>query len=323
METLDGFIGKIINSLKENNLYDNTLIIYASDHGEQIGERDLWWKQTFYEESVKIPLIMSWKDKLPCNERRKQILNLVDLTATIVDAGEGMELHNIDGKSFLNIAINKKHKSKNETFSEFCMDNSLSWSDTKEPHLSRMIRTDDWKFIYYHGYNNQLFNLKNDPDEMKNLSGLKEYSKIETKLNEKILNSKGAFMGAVIKELSDKGIKLNITAVYTFEQTKKIYKKLNRKTKSIISIFAGRMADKGKDPLPIFKRSISLTKKNKNVEILWASTREVYNYLQARQLKCNIITMPPKIINQINSFGKSFNEMTLDTVKGFQLPRHV
>ena len=132
-----------------------------------------------------------------------------------------------------------------------------------------------------------------------------------------VLNSKGAFMGTVIKELSDKGIKLNITAVYTFEQTKKIYKKLNRKTKSIISIFAGRMADKGKDPLPIFKRSISLTKKNKNVEILWASTREVYNYLQARQLKCNIITMPPKIINQINSFGKSFNEMTLDTVKGF------
>ena len=132
-----------------------------------------------------------------------------------------------------------------------------------------------------------------------------------------VLNSKGAFMGAVIKELSDKGIKLNITAVYTFEQTKKIYKKLNRKTKSIISIFAGRMADKGKDPLPIFKRSISLTKKNKNVEILWASTRDVYNYLQARQLKCNIITMPPTIINQINSFGKSFNEMTLDTVKGF------
>ena len=132
-----------------------------------------------------------------------------------------------------------------------------------------------------------------------------------------VLNSKGAFMGTVIKELSDKGIKLNITAVYTFEQTKKIYKKLNRKTKSIISIFAGRMADKGKDPLPIFKRSISLTKKNKNIEILWASTREVYNYLQARQLKCNIITMPPKIINQINSFGKSFNEMTLDTVKGF------
>ena len=132
-----------------------------------------------------------------------------------------------------------------------------------------------------------------------------------------VVNSKGLFLGSVIKELSNKGIKLNITAVYTYEQTKKIYKNLNKKTKSIISIFAGRMADKGKDPLPIFKKSISLTKKNKNIEILWASTREAYNYIQAKQLKCNIITMPPKVINQINSFGKSFQSMTIDTVKGF------
>ena len=132
-----------------------------------------------------------------------------------------------------------------------------------------------------------------------------------------VVNSKGNFTGSVIKELSDKGIKLNITAVYTFEQTKKIYKKLNKKTKSIISIFAGRMADKGKDPLPIFKKSISLTKKNKNIEILWASTREAYNYTQARQINCDIITMPPKVIGQISGFGKSFKSMTLDTVKGF------
>jgi transaldolase len=132
-----------------------------------------------------------------------------------------------------------------------------------------------------------------------------------------VINSKGLFMGSVIKELSDKGIKLNITAVYTYEQTKKIYKNLNKKTKSIISIFAGRMADNGKDPLPIFKKSISLTKKNKNIEILWASTREAYNYIQAKQLKCNIITMPPKVINQIDNFGKSFHFMTVDTVKGF------
>ena len=132
-----------------------------------------------------------------------------------------------------------------------------------------------------------------------------------------VVNSKGVFMGSVIKELSDKGIKLNITAVYTFEQTKKIYKCLNKKTKSIISIFAGRMADKGKDPIPIFKKSITLTKNNKNIEILWASIREAYNYIQAKKLNCNIITMPPKIINQINAFGKSFRSMTIDTVKGF------
>jgi transaldolase len=132
-----------------------------------------------------------------------------------------------------------------------------------------------------------------------------------------VVNSKGAFTGPVIKELSDKGIKLNITAVYAFEQTRKIFKKLNKKTKAIISIFAGRMADKGKDPLPILKKSISLTKKNKNIEILWASTREAYNYLQAKELNCNIITMPPKVINQISKFGRSSKLMTLDTVKGF------
>jgi len=77
------------------------------------------------------------------------------------------------------------------------------------------------------------------------------------------------------------------------------------------------MADKGKDPLPIFKKSIFKVKKYKNIEILWASTREAYNYLQAKQLNCHIITMPPKIIDQISKFGKSFDELTIDTVKGF------
>ena len=132
-----------------------------------------------------------------------------------------------------------------------------------------------------------------------------------------VVNSKGIFMGPAIKELSFKGIKLNITAVYTLEQVKKIFKCLDKKTKTIISIFAGRMADKGKDPLPIFKKSILKVKKYKNIEILWASTREAYNFIQAKQLGCNIITMPPKIINQINFFGKSFNQLTLETVKGF------
>ena len=132
-----------------------------------------------------------------------------------------------------------------------------------------------------------------------------------------VVNSKGIFMGKVIKELSMQGIKLNITAVYTVDQTKKILKCLNKKTRTIISIFAGRMADKGKDPVPIFKKSISLSRRNKNVEILWASTREAYNYTQAKNLKCDIITMPPKIINKIENFGQNFKSMTLSTVNGF------
>ncbi len=132
-----------------------------------------------------------------------------------------------------------------------------------------------------------------------------------------VINSKGNYMGSVIKELSSKKIKLNITAVYTYDQVKKIVKSLNKKSKSIISIFAGRMADNGKDPIPIFKKSIRYVKKHKNIEILWASTREAYNVLQAKKLNCNIITMPPKIIDQISKTNKNFSSLTLDTVKNF------
>ena len=77
------------------------------------------------------------------------------------------------------------------------------------------------------------------------------------------------------------------------------------------------MADKGKDPIPEFKKSIMLSKKYKNVEILWASVREPYNYVQAKQLNCHIITIPPNIIEKIENFGKSFNELTIETVKTF------
>ena len=132
-----------------------------------------------------------------------------------------------------------------------------------------------------------------------------------------VTNSKGIFLGNVIKNLNSKNIKLNITAVYTASQTLKILKKINKKTKVIISIFAGRMADVGKDPVPEFKKSIQYAKKFKNVEILWASVREPYNYLQAKELGCHIITTPPSIIEKIEKFGKSFNKLTIDTVKGF------
>ncbi len=132
-----------------------------------------------------------------------------------------------------------------------------------------------------------------------------------------ITNSKGYFMGKVIRELNKKKIKLNITAVYTSNQTKQILKNIDKKTKVIISIFAGRMSDTGKDPIPQFKKSIKLSKKFKNVEILWASTREPYNYIQAQQIGCQIITVPPAIIEKIQCFGKSFKNLTVDTVKGF------
>ncbi len=132
-----------------------------------------------------------------------------------------------------------------------------------------------------------------------------------------VTNSKGNFSGKIIKRLSDKGLKLNITAVYTTNQVKKIVKCLNKNSYSIISIFSGRMADVGKDPVPIIKKSVKITKKIKKIKILWASTREAYNYMQANDCKCDIITMPPKIIEKITKFGKSFTFLTLDTVKTF------
>ena len=132
-----------------------------------------------------------------------------------------------------------------------------------------------------------------------------------------VVNSKNKFSGKVIRELNSRNIKLNITAVYTANQTKKILNKINKKTKVIISIFAGRAGDAGKDPVPEFTKSIKMAKKFKNVEILWASVREPYNYTQAKQLGCHIITIPPSIIEKIEKFGKSYQNLTTDTVKAF------
>ena len=132
-----------------------------------------------------------------------------------------------------------------------------------------------------------------------------------------VVNSKNKFMGGVIKELNNQNIKLNITAVYSSKQTEKILKVINKKTKVIISIFGGRAADTGKDPIPEFIKSIKLAKNFKNVQILWASVREPYNYLQAKQLGCHIITIPPSIIEKIEKFGKSFDQLTKETVKAF------
>ena len=92
---------------------------------------------------------------------------------------------------------------------------------------------------------------------------------------------------------------------------------INNKTKVIISIFAGRAADAGKDPVPEFIESIKMARRFKNVEILWASVREPYNYIQAKKLGCNIITIPPSIIEKIENFGKSLDQLTLETVKAF------
>jgi len=193
---------------------------------------------------------------------------------------------------------------------------------TTNPSLMRKAGAQD-----YSNYSKKVLKITNKPvscevfadDEKKMISQGLKISKWGKNVYVKVpvTNSKGKFMGKVINQLNKSNIKLNITAVYTAKQTRLILKKINRNTKVIISIFAGRMADAGKDPIPEFINSIKFAKKYRNVEILWASTREPYNYLQAKKLNCHIITVPPTIIEKIEKFGKSFQKLTTDTVKGF------
>tara|TARA_X000001036_G_C20637868_1_gene789895 strand:- start:980 stop:1678 length:699 start_codon:yes stop_codon:yes gene_type:complete len=194
---------------------------------------------------------------------------------------------------------------------------------TTNPSLMRKAGAKDYKL-----YSKKILKIcKNKPVSLEVFADeLKEMEEQGLKINTwgknvyvkiPVLNSKGKFTGKVIKELNKQNIKLNITAVYTSSQTNKILKAINKKTKVIISMFAGRSADAGKDPIPEFKKSIAMAKKFKNVEILWASVREPYNYLQANQLGCHIITIPPNIIEKIENFGKSFTQLTKETVVAF------
>ncbi len=179
----------------------------------------------------------------------------------------------------------------------------------------------------YLNYSKKILNITNKPvsfevfadDVQSMISQGKKISKWGKNVYVKVpvTNSNGKFMGQVIKTLNKNKIKLNITAVYTSKQTNKILKNIDKKTKVIISIFAGRMADAGKDPVPQFKKSIKISKQFKNVDILWASTREPYNFIQAKNLGCQIITVPPSIIEKIEKFGKNFTKLTTETVKGF------
>ena len=177
-------------------------------------------------------------------------------------------------------------------------------------YSKKILKVCNKKPVSLEVFADEYFSMKKQALEI-NTWGKNVYVKIP------VTNSKGVFMGKIIKELNNYNVKLNITAVYNAKQTSRIIKLINKRSKVIISIFAGRAGDTGKDPVPEFKKSIAMVKKYKNVEILWASVREPYNYIQAKQLGCHIITVPPTIIEKIEKFGKSSKKLTVDTVRGF------
>lgn len=174
---LDMEIGRILSALETLGLSENTLVIYTSDHGDQIGERGLWWKHTFYDDSVQVPLIFAGKGAEKAIGRRNHLVDLMDVTATVLDIAGAPALPQCDGRSFKNILLDPALNWRNNVFSEYCMDRTPAWADGKAVQ-HRMIRSDDWKLIYYHGYPPQLFNLSDDPDELNNLADLGEFESI-------------------------------------------------------------------------------------------------------------------------------------------------
>ncbi|HNX90606.1 MAG TPA: transaldolase [Candidatus Omnitrophota bacterium] len=132
-----------------------------------------------------------------------------------------------------------------------------------------------------------------------------------------ITNTKGQSSAKLVKRLLDSGIKVNVTAIMTVEQIKRIKTAVMGKTPVIISIFAGRIADTGVDPIPLIKKARQVLKNARNVEFLWASPREVFNIFQAEEAGCDIITVWPDIVAKMHLVGHDLNAFSLDTVKMF------
>lgn len=132
-----------------------------------------------------------------------------------------------------------------------------------------------------------------------------------------ISNTKGQSSIPLVKKLSAEGLSLNVTAILTIEQVKSVVEVLNPNTYNIVSVFAGRIADTGRDPKPYMVESASLLKDLKNTDLLWASSRELYNIFEAEETGCKIVTVPPEILKKITGVGKDLKELSLDTVKMF------
>jgi len=181
VESLDEMIGRVLDKLEDCGLADNTLVVYSSDHGEQIGERGLWWKHTFFDESVRVPLIMRWPGVLPEGERREQVISLVDVTATMLDSMNAPEIPEADGKSFLGVAKDANAPWRNVAFSEYCYGSQFDWG-LETPGQIRMVRKDNFKLVYYSDAPAQLFDLDSDPDEARDLSDQEAYAEKKSEL---------------------------------------------------------------------------------------------------------------------------------------------
>lgn len=196
---VDDMVGEILTALHRNGLAENTVIVYSSDHGEQLGEHGLWWKQTFYEEAVRVPMIISWPGHLPQGARCSQVVSAYDLNATILDALQAPPLPTSHGRSLLPLARGESDDWLEQAFSEYCTD---------EGCLHRMVRQGDWKLNYYHGQPPQLFNLREDPEELHDRAQDPACRSIREELTAVVLD--GWNPDAVAKRLREKRADLDI-----------------------------------------------------------------------------------------------------------------
>lgn len=184
---MDRMIGRILDKLEALELVEDTLVVYSSDHGEQIGAHGHWWKHTFYEASVRVPMILRWPAGLPAGQRRAQIVNLVDLTATLLDAMDAVPLPGTCGTSFLDVARDADTPWLNQTFSEYCHGSRFAWGPPGTSQ-NRMVRSGRYKLCYYHGHPPQLFDLDDDPLEQNDLADCPIHATIRQTLTQKVLN---------------------------------------------------------------------------------------------------------------------------------------
>jgi choline-sulfatase len=184
--TLDSMVGRVLDALEQSGLTQDTIVIYSSDHGEHLGNRGLWWKSTLFDEAVKVPLIVSWPSRFPPGERRQSIVNLVDLTATMLDLAGAPRLPHAQGRSFAGLLSDPHAAWIDETVSEYVNDGVPAWSGGRKV-ISRMVRRGRYKLIYHHGHADQLFDLEQDPHERHDLSFDPAYRPVLDALRERVL----------------------------------------------------------------------------------------------------------------------------------------
>ena len=201
---VDELVGQMLAALDANGLREHCLVVYTSDHGDMLGEHGLWWKHVFYEEAIRVPLIVSWPGVVASGHRCGNVVSALDVAATLVDAMGGPPLPRSPGRSLLPLIQEEGAGGPSavswadEAFAEYCSDRYVP----SEPVFQRMVRSGRWKLVYYHGERPQLFDLQEDPHELHDRAEDPACGDIRAALTQRILE--GWDPAAIARQLQAK-----------------------------------------------------------------------------------------------------------------------